>query len=569
MKIKLLFLILLLLHSNITFSQWSTDPSQNLRVTTIGLCPEMITDGAGGAYILYKDMPMENVHLYLQRLDKYGYRKFPNNGILIADSSRYQQQFFNLISDGHHGVLIGFQDVIFEGEIYHYNSHVQRIDSTGQKLWGENDILIDEGDGFQPYIVSLCRDGTGGGYVFWGRYYDRNRKELWVQRVDKNGHIMWDSSGVMISDQFVSFDSPIPCLTAPDNEGGAICGYIDSTGIKLQRIDRISNLLWNTAVVLASKTWGTIKSNGQGGIVIAGIWRSYYDDDLKSWRYMLRAQQVDSDGNVMWDSEGIVIVDSVDQQTFEPELGIDKKGNSYIVWRDRRTGSFDVYGQKLNSEGVAQWKKGGIVIGDPEYIKSILRSGIVVHDSSGIIVFWKDNRLPDGTISGQYIDAAGKETWQNDVQISSRANLHDLQVISDGKGGAISCWYEIHPDKGIFAQQVSINGNLGEVISTNVKNRIQKKIPEKLDLFQNYPNPFNANTFIRYQISELAFVDVTVFDITGKEVIKLVNRKQKPGKYQVIWNGKKYRGGDVSSGIYFIQLEVDNTVKVIKSLLIK
>ncbi|MBC8186142.1 T9SS type A sorting domain-containing protein [candidate division KSB1 bacterium] len=569
MKIKLLFLILLLLHSNITFSQWSTDPSQNLRVTTIGLCPEMITDGAGGAYILYKDMPMENVHLYLQRLDKYGYRKFPNNGILIADSSRYQQQFFNLISDGHHGVLIGFQDVIFEGEIYHYNSHVQRIDSTGQKLWGENDILIDEGDGFQPYIVSLCRDGTGGGYVFWGRYYDRNRKELWVQRVDKNGHIMWDSSGVMISDQFVSFDSPIPCLTAPDNEGGAICGYIDSTGIKLQRIDRISNLLWNTAVVLASKTWGTIKSNGQGGIVIAGIWRSYYDDDLKSWRYMLRAQQVDSDGNVMWDSEGIVIVDSVDQQTFEPELGIDKKGNSYIVWRDRRTGSFDVYGQKLNSEGVAQWKKGGIVIGDPEYIKSIIRSGIVVHDSSGIIVFWKDNRLPDGTISGQYIDAAGKETWQNDVQISSRANLHDLQVISDGKGGAISCWYEIHPDKGIFAQQVSINGNLGEVISTNVKNRIQKKIPEKLDLFQNYPNPFNANTFIRYQISELAFVDVTVFDITGKEVIKLVNRKQKPGKYQVIWNGKKYRGGDVSSGIYFIQLEVDNTVKVIKSLLIK
>ena len=212
MQRLLLFLCFALTGFNLN-SQWSTDPSQNLRVTTIGLCPEMITDGAGGAYILYKDMPMENVHLYLQRLDKYGYRKFPGNGMLIADSNRYQQQFFNLISDEHHGAIIGFQDVIFEGEIYHYNSHVQRIDSTGQKLWGENGILIDESGEYSVYIVSLCSDETGGCYVFWGRYFDRNHKELWVQRVDKDGHIMWDSCGVMISDQFVSFDSPIPSLT--------------------------------------------------------------------------------------------------------------------------------------------------------------------------------------------------------------------------------------------------------------------------------------------------------------------------------------------------------------------
>jgi len=565
--IKLLFLIFM--NSTILISQWSTDPAHNLRVTTTGLTPEMVTDGISGAYILYKDMPLEHVHLYLQRLDKYGYRKFPGNGLLIVDSSRYQQQFFNLISDDHHGVIIGFQDVIFEGEIYHYNSHVQRIDSAGQKLWGENGILIDQAEGFQPYIVSLCSDETGGCYVFWGRYYNRNRKELWVQRVDASGHIAWDSSGVMISDQFVSFDSPISCLTASDNEGGVICGYLDSTGIKLQRIDYTSNLLWGTGIILASNTWGTMKSNERGGIVIAGFWRSYYDDILKDWLFKIKAQKVDNNGNVLWGSEGVVIVDSADQQTFEPELGVDKKGDSYIVWRDRRTGDFDVYGQKLNSEGVPQWKKGGTVIGDPEFVKSIHRSGIVVLDSSGIIVLWKDNRLPDGTISGQYIYSSGQEMWPNDALLSSRAHINDLHVISDENGGAIGCWYETYPDKGIYAQQVSINGNLGEVIETDINNRIRNEIPHDIHLFQNYPNPFNTNTIIKYQIAELAFVNISVYDITGKEVSKLSNKKQQPGAYHVIWNGKNQEGGDVSSGLYFVQLKVNNYVKILKSLLIR
>jgi hypothetical protein len=49
------------------------------------------------------------------------------------------------------------------------------------------------------------------------------------------------------------------------------------------------------------------------------------------------------------------------------------------------------------------------------------------------------------------------------------------------------------------------------------------KLPEKLHLAQNYPNPFNPVTKINFQLPESGPVKITVYDVTGKEVISLVN----------------------------------------------
>jgi flagellar hook assembly protein FlgD len=94
-------------------------------------------------------------------------------------------------------------------------------------------------------------------------------------------------------------------------------------------------------------------------------------------------------------------------------------------------------------------------------------------------------------------------------------------------------------------------------------------VPGVYLLHQNYPNPFNAETAIRYQIPESVIVELSIFDINGKEVIELVNRRQPAGEYKVAWNGKDKRGGDVPSGIYFYQLRAGSFVKVRKALFIK
>lgn len=83
-------------------------------------------------------------------------------------------------------------------------------------------------------------------------------------------------------------------------------------------------------------------------------------------------------------------------------------------------------------------------------------------------------------------------------------------------------------------------------------------------LFQNYPNPFNPNTIIKFQIKELKFVSLIVYDLLGKEVAKLVNEKLNAGEYEVTFDES-----NLTSGIYFYKLEAGDFKEIKKMLLIK
>ncbi len=74
------------------------------------------------------------------------------------------------------------------------------------------------------------------------------------------------------------------------------------------------------------------------------------------------------------------------------------------------------------------------------------------------------------------------------------------------------------------------------------------------ELYQNYPNPFNNSTKISYSISEPANVKLTVFNLKGELVRRLVNTRQSKGQYSVIFNAD-----DLNSGIYFYRLEVNGS----------
>ncbi len=89
-------------------------------------------------------------------------------------------------------------------------------------------------------------------------------------------------------------------------------------------------------------------------------------------------------------------------------------------------------------------------------------------------------------------------------------------------------------------------------------------IPSDYVLFQNYPNPFNPKTIIKYQIPELSFVTLKVYDVLGNEVATLVNEVLRAGEYKVEFNA-----GGLTSGIYFYQLIAGNLVQSKKMVLLK
>ncbi|RPI17936.1 MAG: T9SS C-terminal target domain-containing protein [Ignavibacteriae bacterium] len=92
----------------------------------------------------------------------------------------------------------------------------------------------------------------------------------------------------------------------------------------------------------------------------------------------------------------------------------------------------------------------------------------------------------------------------------------------------------------------------------------QKEIPSTYKLNQNYPNPFNPSTVITYNLPKAANVKITVFDVTGKEITRLVDSYIQAGEHEIVFNANNY-----ASGIYFYRLESLEFSDIKKMLLIK
>jgi hypothetical protein len=95
------------------------------------------------------------------------------------------------------------------------------------------------------------------------------------------------------------------------------------------------------------------------------------------------------------------------------------------------------------------------------------------------------------------------------------------------------------------------------------------KTARTFKLFTNYPNPFNSQTIIKYFIPKVGIAQLKIFNLNGKEVITLFDREMNPGEDRMIWNGKDRFGAEVSSGIYFVCLKVNESIKTQKVLLIR
>ncbi len=89
-------------------------------------------------------------------------------------------------------------------------------------------------------------------------------------------------------------------------------------------------------------------------------------------------------------------------------------------------------------------------------------------------------------------------------------------------------------------------------------------IPKDYVLYQSYPNPFNPTTTIKYSIPNTNLVNITVYDILGRQVAELINEVQSLGKHQVVFNASS-----LASGIYFYRIHAGNFFQTRKMVLLK
>jgi len=118
-------------------------------------------------------------------------------------------------------------------------------------------------------------------------------------------------------------------------------------------------------------------------------------------------------------------------------------------------------------------------------------------------------------------------------------------------------WFS-NPDSGYSINNISLLGN-----------NENRNIPKTFSLNQNYPNPFNPVTTLRYDLPENGYVNITIYDMLGREVKTLINHTQDAGYRSVIWDATNDYGKPVSAGIYLYQIQAGEYMQTKKMVLLK
>lgn len=100
--------------------------------------------------------------------------------------------------------------------------------------------------------------------------------------------------------------------------------------------------------------------------------------------------------------------------------------------------------------------------------------------------------------------------------------------------------------------------------TVRVEDEKNLSFPYGINLEQNFPNPFNPNTIIRYILPKDENITIKIYDIKGKELETILNKRQFAGEHNVNWNGSNY-----PSGVYFYQLTTPSFSKTKKMIYLK
>jgi len=414
--------------------------------------PQITSDGSGGALIAWQDFRSGTGDLYAQRVNSSGVAQWAADGVAIS-AAVSSQDFPQLIADGSGGAFITWQDFRSGtgNDIY-----VQRVDSSGTVRWRADGVAICTAAD-QQWSPRLVSDGSGGAIITW--YDNRNGNyDIYAQRVNSTGEVQWTADGVSISTE--TNLQMYPQLIA-DGSGGAIITWYDyrsgNGDIYAQREDSSGTVRWTAdgvaiSLVSVDQSSPRLVSDGSGGAII-----TWYDD--RSGNDDIYAQRVNSSGSVQWTTDGVVISAFTSYQIIDDIIS-DGSGGAIIAWYDGRNGSDDIYIQRVNGSGVAQWTVDGVAISTVSGDQNC--SCLIADGSGGVILAWSDYRNGvDNDIYVQRVNSSGEVQWTADGAAISTVtgNQTTPDIVSDGSGGAIITWYDYRNGNfDIYAQGVSASG---------------------------------------------------------------------------------------------------------------
>jgi predicted lipoprotein with Yx(FWY)xxD motif len=449
------------LHPARSLAQWVPNGSPVCTAAGHQFHPSILPDGNAGAIITWYD-ERNGSGIFAQRINAAGIAQWAPDGVPLVTGVRIVPPEPTIASDGAGGAIIIWPDDRDRGD-YNLDIYAQRISAAGVVQWEENGVPLCTAVGAQVH-PKVIADGMGGAVIAWeDRRHGELNYDIYAQRVDAAGVAQWTQDGVAVC---TAANGQVDPALVSDGAQGAIVAWIDGRmecDVYAQRVSAAGIPLWTTDGVALSTAPNcqydaVIAPDETGGAIVS------WADDRAANVTDIYAQRVSASGATQWTADGVPVCRASRHQN-TPAIAPDGTGGAVVSWQDyRRQTDVDVYAQRINATGVAQWITDGIGVctdGSVQFFPAIIPDEL-----GGTILTWLDFRHRY-SIYSQRLDAGGVPQWpSNGVAICTGLPIENPPVIaSDNAGGAIIAWGDERaaPYLGdIFAQRVTSEGLVGD-----------------------------------------------------------------------------------------------------------
>jgi hypothetical protein len=426
---------------------------------------------------------------------------------------------------------------VFEPPYQYYgDAYIVKTNSAGDTLWtrtlgGES---VDEARSVQQtrdggYIVAGSTSSFGADYSIYLMRLNALGDTIWtrllgtgpgkvVRQTSDGGFIILADSIIYKTDSLGAYEwsSDLDLfaghsITQARDGGYVVCGTTDFMGhdILVLKTDSVGGTIWS---------------------------KTFREDTLFNAGFSV----------VETEDGGYFVVGTVGYNPSGP--GADWLGKAYAI--------------RLSASGDSLWTKS---IWNPEYYSITGYSGDQTDDGGYVIagyVYASGTRLD---LFMAKLDEQGDLLWMRSTSWEYYDQARCIRQTHDG-GFILVGWMQFRDTQNVLQQDILLikTDEIGSLLEIRETSEGRELIPLDFALHQNYPNPFNPSTTIRYDLHHAGEVSLTIYDLLGQEVARLVDGNMAPGCHEVQWDGREF-----ASGIYIARLVTPGYSKAIKMVLLK
>ncbi len=369
--------------------------------------PRVMSDGVGGAFVVWEDSVGGTFDIYAQRVSSTGVNLWTAGGIPICNAAGIQGGA-RIATDGFGGAIIAWQDK--RGFIDNF-IYAQRVDASGNVKWTANGAIICNTPGGQ-INPKLIADGNHGAYLAWQDKRNGDDYDIYAQRIDSTGTIKWGQFGNIVCSAI--FNQSAIDMTA-DHTDGTIIAWKDERNsiyqIFANRVRGDGSKPWvNNGILLGTGINPNTDDDASGGAVIA-----WQDSTSTNGTWDVFSQRIDSTGAKLWLATGDSVSIADGGQTGPKNISTGDGGSIY-TWVDKRSGDHDIYAHRMvghhSYAGIYEYKDNAYSISC--YPNPFNTQTTILINSEKTIKSWKLN----------IYDASGKMVMTQEMSNTNKALIN-------------------------------------------------------------------------------------------------------------------------------------------------